>query len=741
MTVLSNWSSAVSEEVFKLNNGTVFLVVEAPGGIYNSAQLQVVSDICSQDLAIVKATEDQRLGLFAKEEDFEQIKAKLGECGLGLRHYQHGVHQAVSCVGELCPEHEQDALGSAMEITKCLNDINLNSPLKVGVNGCFKCCTPCHTLDISVVGETNGYRISLGGKTQQLPELASFMAEAVPADKLPELLKKIVELYAKNVEEDESLLDVIERCGASDFVAALSPYSQDAAVDSDPFGVSEPDAEADLAVDDVDEESDLDSDDEMASDDDDLDIDDSDDLAIDDVEDLAEDDLEDISSDGVSAESSDDLEDLAEDDLEDISSDGASVESSDDLEVDDLEVDDLEVDDLEVDDLKDETPEVGDLEVDDLEVDDLEVDDLEVESEEVTEESASEDLDTEELSELSDDSSDDFDNDSEEAVEDLGVDDLEVDDLEVDDLEVDDLEVDDLDETPEESSTDDLEIDDIDLEEDEDLSEKNTLISDSDDDLEEESTDLDDADELEIDDVPLDLDDDESQVASSSEEGVAVEDMSAEEAFGSAEGKESVDTNDAEDELDDPEFSEIDELGESDEEDFESKIIADIDDEAQVLANTENDENASEREMALDLISDGGSEDSDANLRVVEDDELSLDDADEGQLDDLELDDMDDDNSEEMSEPEVPQSKVGQAKKSDQGFKFASMDVVGSSLQLRFDSGAYIEFNLDSLPPHEEKSFSLAGQSFVLVKNEDGVILEIDEVKLFYPTDAISEAS
>jgi len=225
-------------QVFKLKNGTIFLVTEAPGGIYNSLQLKKIAELCNQDLAIVKATEDQRLGLFIQEQEIESICAELESVGLGFRDYQRGLHQPVSCIGELCEDHEQDALGSSMDITKEIADIQLKSSLKIGINGCALCCTPCHTLDISIIGEALGYRVSLGGKGSQIPELAVFMAESVPADKLPALVRNLVQIYHNHAEQGESLLELIDRRGVGEFVSALAPYSQDAAHDVDPLAVA-----------------------------------------------------------------------------------------------------------------------------------------------------------------------------------------------------------------------------------------------------------------------------------------------------------------------------------------------------------------------------------------------------------------------------------------------------------------------------------------------------------------------
>ncbi|MCX6125109.1 MAG: hypothetical protein NTV34_10245, partial [Proteobacteria bacterium] len=238
---------------FKLRNGTILLTTEAPGGIYNAAQLKKIASLCESESAIVKATEDHRLALCVKPEMAGGISEQLKAIGLGVRHYQDGLHQPISCIGELCPENEQDALGSALDLSQVLNQVTLASPLKIGINGCAKCCVPCHTLDISIVGDLSGYRISLGGKSSQLPELAIFMAEGVPPNELPGLIQSVVELYKAQAEEGESLQSVLDRIGTADFIRALAPYSQDAASTGDPFENSEQNSLANQSTETVDE--------------------------------------------------------------------------------------------------------------------------------------------------------------------------------------------------------------------------------------------------------------------------------------------------------------------------------------------------------------------------------------------------------------------------------------------------------------------------------------------------------
>ncbi|MCX6109221.1 MAG: hypothetical protein NTZ90_06415 [Proteobacteria bacterium] len=220
---------------FKLQNGLLLLSTEAPGGVYNAEQLKKLAALCASEDAVAKATEDQRLALFVPPAKAAAVAAQLKSVGLGVRHYQDGLHQPINCLGALCGEHLQDAMGSSMDLADELTGIVLDQPLKIGINGCARCCLATHTLDISIIGDTGGYRVSLGGKNSQLPEMASFMAEGVPAAKLPKLIAKVVSVYKKLAQSGESLQEVMERAGTQEFIATLAPYSQDAA-HSDPFG-------------------------------------------------------------------------------------------------------------------------------------------------------------------------------------------------------------------------------------------------------------------------------------------------------------------------------------------------------------------------------------------------------------------------------------------------------------------------------------------------------------------------
>lgn len=220
---------------FKMKNGSILLVAEAPGGIYNTDQLKAITDASVEFNSTIKVTEEQRLCLFVAADKVSEVSEKLSPAGIQTRPYQTDLAQPVSCIGGLCPHAQQDALDTALRVSEAFpSDSGLPS-MSVGLNGCAQTCVPTHTLDISVMGEENGYKVSIGGKNTFLPEVASFLAEGVPASELPDLLSKTFTLFRDNRQENETLFDVVERIGSSQFIEIFAPYSQDAAEGGDDF--------------------------------------------------------------------------------------------------------------------------------------------------------------------------------------------------------------------------------------------------------------------------------------------------------------------------------------------------------------------------------------------------------------------------------------------------------------------------------------------------------------------------
>ena len=269
-----------------VKNNKEIICAEVAGGIYTSRQLQLISELAADDI-VVRATENQRLALIVNKDELDSVVKRLEEAAISVRHYNSGLHQPVCDFGDLIEGAEQDALEDAIDLTHAISDMELSNPLKIGMNSNYECMAPCHTLDISIVGELSGYRIALGGKNAQFPELATFIAEGVPSEELCDKVKSIIEVYKEQSQEGESMKDLIERAGVSEFVKVLSPYSQDAADDLD-FGMdqdssSESDIVSGLDLDDLPtEDQDMTKKDDMNVDLDEMSLDDLDSIAGDD---------------------------------------------------------------------------------------------------------------------------------------------------------------------------------------------------------------------------------------------------------------------------------------------------------------------------------------------------------------------------------------------------------------------------------------------------------------------------
>ena len=208
-------------EVFNLKNNQVFVLAEAAGGVYNSAQIRTIVDIAERESAFVKITEDGRMGFMIDPEKIAEVEGLLQTQGLLLRHYQSSAVPIVrTCLGELCPHSEQTALDDCLDVSAKLSS-HFASPqpfVSIGMNGCARACVGSATDDIHIVAESTGYKISIGGKSRELPQLGQFLAENVKKEDLPELVCGILDVFYAQYQDGERMCDVIERIGMSPFL-------------------------------------------------------------------------------------------------------------------------------------------------------------------------------------------------------------------------------------------------------------------------------------------------------------------------------------------------------------------------------------------------------------------------------------------------------------------------------------------------------------------------------------------
>lgn len=210
---------------FLLKNESYFLLADAVGGVYNADQLNIIAGISESESAFLKITEDQALGLMVSAEVLPAVQESLRQAGL-IPRLLRGTSQPSprACLGELCPHCEQDALGDTISISSELAEAfpEGTPPLRIALNGCHQNCLASGTDDIHIVGEAEGYKLSIGGKAAELPQLGQFLDDNVQADELGSVLVNILRTYMDNRQNDESFHDFVERSGTSIFTQSAS---------------------------------------------------------------------------------------------------------------------------------------------------------------------------------------------------------------------------------------------------------------------------------------------------------------------------------------------------------------------------------------------------------------------------------------------------------------------------------------------------------------------------------------
>ena len=211
---------------FPMKHGHTFLLAEAAGGVYNTDQLRLIAEVVDRTPGgFLKITEDQRLGFLAEEGEAQNLAAECASRGLPLRGYRgRGWPAPKACLGELCPHAEQEALGDALGMTGHLREkLPAAFPyVSMGMNGCSRGCASSSTDDLHIVGEASGYKICIGGKTQEIPQCAEHLAENIGAPDLPATVLSILETYASLRVDEETFSQTLERVGTHVFAGSQS---------------------------------------------------------------------------------------------------------------------------------------------------------------------------------------------------------------------------------------------------------------------------------------------------------------------------------------------------------------------------------------------------------------------------------------------------------------------------------------------------------------------------------------
>ena len=210
--------------ILQRDKETYAIVPRMPMGVLTPEILEKLARVARKyDVRIIKITSGQRIALVGiKPQDvnnaWNDLELEVGPAE-GLC-----VHYVQACPGtETCKFGQGDSLGLAAKIEKMYvgkKDF-IPAKTKFGISGCKLNCAESFVRDIGAFAAPDGWTVVVGGNSGGRPRIGNVIAEKLSEEETIELIKRILDYYAKNAKQRERLPRFIERIGTEEFKRAV----------------------------------------------------------------------------------------------------------------------------------------------------------------------------------------------------------------------------------------------------------------------------------------------------------------------------------------------------------------------------------------------------------------------------------------------------------------------------------------------------------------------------------------
>lgn len=230
--------------------GFVAVTLALPLGDLTSRQARRLADIARRFVGdTLRTTVEQNIVLrWVHESDLPALYEALAEIGL-IRDGAESITDIVTCPGtDTCKLGISASRGLGGELGERLATQGLQHDpavrdLRIKVSGCFNSCGQHHVADIGFFGSSRtvgNYRVPhfqliLGGQWAENGRHFGQAAGAIPSKRVPEAVERLLDLYRREKQGEESFRSVIDRVGRKAIKALLDDLAQvpDHAVDPD----------------------------------------------------------------------------------------------------------------------------------------------------------------------------------------------------------------------------------------------------------------------------------------------------------------------------------------------------------------------------------------------------------------------------------------------------------------------------------------------------------------------------
>ena len=213
--------------------GIVDISLKTPGdtpGDCSADQMDAIADLADRyGQGEVRVTLEQNLVLpHVKLDDVPAVYAGLKAIGLSSANIGQ-ITDIIACPGlDYCSLANARAIPVAQAIAQRFSDperAEAIGELKIKISGCINACGHHHLGHIGILGvDKKGeefYQLSLGGSGAEDASLSRILGPGMSAERIPDAIEALVEVYTRDKEPGERFLDTLRRLGPEPFKEAV----------------------------------------------------------------------------------------------------------------------------------------------------------------------------------------------------------------------------------------------------------------------------------------------------------------------------------------------------------------------------------------------------------------------------------------------------------------------------------------------------------------------------------------
>lgn len=198
----------------KIRDGkrTYAITPHIPGGFITPEQMIRIGQVTKAYGGVLKLTSGQRILITNLQlDDIPRIWEELGMKPAVTE--QNAVKNVEMCPAAFCKRAKVNSMALSMKLSTKYQWMEMPCRTKIGVCGCRNACGSVYSKDVGVIGDVDGYRVTVGGSAGFHPRQADVIATGLSEEVAMDLVDRFFDYYKEYAELGEKIGFMIDRIG------------------------------------------------------------------------------------------------------------------------------------------------------------------------------------------------------------------------------------------------------------------------------------------------------------------------------------------------------------------------------------------------------------------------------------------------------------------------------------------------------------------------------------------------